>query len=95
MLAALDFWLEPTQEIVIADGANTPDIKQMVKLIHHKFLPNTVVLLHEKGNKIAAIEQIIPSSKNQTTIVCVRTMSVTVRLIKLMIFIKDFLRSLW
>ena len=40
----------------------------MLKLVHSKFLPNAVVLLHEQGKKGTAIEQIIPFVKNQTAI---------------------------
>ncbi len=68
MLTALNFWLGPTQEIVIAGDANAQDTKQMTKLVHSKFLPDGVVLLHEQGQKGSAIEQIIPFIKNQTTI---------------------------
>jgi uncharacterized protein YyaL (SSP411 family) len=68
MLTAVDLWLGPTREIVIAGDADAEDTKQMVKLIHSKFLPEAVVLLHEQGKKGAAIEQIIPFIKNQTTI---------------------------
>ena len=77
MLMALNFWLGPTQEIVIAGDANSTDIKQMLKLIHSRFMPNAVVLLHEQGSKGLAIEQIVPFIKNQiatggktTTYVC-------------------------
>ena len=40
----------------------------MINLIHSKFLPNAVVLLHEQGQKGSAIERIIPFVKNQTAI---------------------------
>ena len=51
MLLALNFWLGPTQEIVIAGDIDASDTKQMINLIHSKFLPNAVVLLHEQGLK--------------------------------------------
>jgi uncharacterized protein YyaL (SSP411 family) len=66
MLRALDFWLGPTQEIVIAGDADAQDTKQMLHLLGSKFLPNAVVLLHEQGEKGLAIEQIVPFVKNQT-----------------------------
>lgn len=68
MLTALNFWLGPTQEIVIAGNVDAQDTKQMINLIHNKFLPNTLVLLHEQGQRGSAIEQIIPFAKNQTAI---------------------------
>ena len=66
ILTALNFWLGPTQEIVIAGNAKSMDTKQMLKLLGSKFLPNAVVLLHKQGEKGTAIEQIIPFVKNQT-----------------------------
>jgi len=68
MLTALNFCLGPTQEIVIAGDTDASDTKQMINLIHSKFLPNAVVLLHEQGQKGSAIERIIPFVKNQTAI---------------------------
>jgi uncharacterized protein YyaL (SSP411 family) len=68
MLTALDFRLGPTQEIVISGNVEATDTKQMLKLIHSKFLPNAVVLLHEQDKKGTAIERIIPFVKNQTTL---------------------------
>ena len=65
MLMALNFLLGPTQEIVIAGNAGSTDTKQMLKLVHGKFMPNAVVLLHEQGSKGAAIEQIVPFITNQ------------------------------
>ncbi|MHC4396379.1 MAG: thioredoxin domain-containing protein [Planctomycetota bacterium] len=65
MLTSLNFLLGPTQEIVIAGSADAKDTRQMLHLIRSKFLPNTVVLLHEQGT---AIEQIIPFVKNQIAI---------------------------
>ena len=66
ILITLNFWLGPTQEIVIAGDTNAQDTKQIINLIRSKFLPNMVVLLHEQGNEGTAIERIIPVVKNQT-----------------------------
>jgi len=68
MMKALNFWLGPTQEIVIAGDANAQDTTQMTNLVHNKFLPDAVVLLHKQGPKGSLIEQIIPFIKNQTAI---------------------------
>jgi uncharacterized protein YyaL (SSP411 family) len=65
MLIALNFWLGPSQEIVISGDADSKDTKQMIELVQSKFLPNAVVLLHEQGS---AIEQIVPFVKNQIAI---------------------------
>ena len=68
MLIALDFSIGPAQEIVIAAEAHQPDTKEMLKLIHSRFLPNTVVLLHQTGKAGEAIEKIIPFVKFQVAI---------------------------
>lgn len=68
MLIALDFWIGPTQEIVVAGDRQQTDTEGMLKLIRSKFLPNTVVLLHETGKSGEAIEKIVPFLKGQTAI---------------------------
>jgi uncharacterized protein YyaL (SSP411 family) len=68
MLRALDFRLGPTQEIIIAGNADAPDVKQMLKLIHGKFLPNAVVLLHEPDKADSALYNTVPFIKNQIAI---------------------------
>jgi len=68
MLTALNFWLGPTQEIVIAGNADATDTKQMLKLVRSKFLPNAVVLLHEQDNANSDIYRIVPFIKNQVVI---------------------------
>ena len=68
MLAGLDFWLGPTQEIVIAGKADAPDTKQMLNSLRGKFLPNTVVLLNEEGDAGSEVYNIAPFIKNQGSI---------------------------
>jgi uncharacterized protein YyaL (SSP411 family) len=68
MLVALNFWLGPAQEIVIAGNAKSTDTKQMITLVRSKFLPNAVVLLHDRNAAGPAIERIVPFVKNQTII---------------------------
>ena len=65
MMAALNFWLGPTQEIVIAGNADAPDTKQMLGLLHGKFLPNAVVLFREEEDASSDIYKIAPFIKNQ------------------------------
>ena len=65
MLRAVDFWLGPTREIVVAGDRSRTDTKKMLKLIHSNFLPNTVTLLHDTGK---AGEEIVPFTKNLTMI---------------------------
>ena len=61
-------FLVSLQEIIIAGDANKPDTKQILNLVCHKFLPNTIVLLHEQNVAGSDIEQVVPFIKNQTTI---------------------------
>ena len=68
MLTAVNFWLGPTQEIVIAGVAEETDTKQMLKLLSSKFLPNAIVLLHEQGDVNSDIYKIVPFIKNQVAI---------------------------
>ncbi len=68
MLTALNFWLGPTQEIVIAGNPDAPDTKQMLKLLRSKFLPNAVVLFHEENLAGSDIHKIAPFIKNQVII---------------------------
>ncbi len=68
MLIALNFSIGPAREIVIAADASRPDTKEMLKLIHRRFLPNTVVLLHQTGKAGEAIEKIAPFVKFQVAI---------------------------
>jgi hypothetical protein len=65
-LTALDFQAGPTKEIIIAGNADSPDVKQMLKLIHSTFLPNAVVLLHEPDKADSALYNAVPFIKNQT-----------------------------
>jgi uncharacterized protein YyaL (SSP411 family) len=74
MLVALDFWLGPRQEIIIAGDAHAPDTQRMLKAVHSKFLPNAIVMLHDPahpGQSAAegadsAFYEIIPFVEYQT-----------------------------
>ncbi len=68
MLTALDFQLGPTQEIIVTADRNQADTMKMLKLVHSKFLPNAVILLHETGQAGKAIEEIVPFIKEQVAI---------------------------
>jgi len=68
MLTALNFWLGPTQEIVITGHADADDTKRMLKLVHSKFLPNAVVLFHEPDTVDSAVYKVVPFTKNYRAI---------------------------
>jgi uncharacterized protein YyaL (SSP411 family) len=68
MVTALDFWLGPTKEIIIAGNADKTDVKRMLKLMHSTFLPNAIALLHEPDKSNSALYNTVPFIKNQITI---------------------------
>ncbi|MHC4573759.1 MAG: thioredoxin domain-containing protein [Planctomycetota bacterium] len=68
MLVALDFWLGPTQEIVIAGDPKGADTEDMLGLLRRKFLPRAVVLFHGTGEAGQAIEKQVPFVKGQIAI---------------------------
>ncbi len=68
MLMAVDFWLGPRQEIVIAGDSHANDTKQMLKSVRSRFLPNAVILLHQKDSDGKAIEKIVPFLAAQKSI---------------------------
>jgi len=64
-LIALDQWLGPSQEIVIAGEPRAADTAAMVQLVQRGFFPRAVVLLHPPGPAGAAIERLVPFVKQQ------------------------------
>jgi hypothetical protein len=68
MLGALSFSLGPGSEIIIAGDSDAADTKQMLKLIGGKFLPNSVVLLHDQDKADSSLYEVVPFLKNQTAI---------------------------
>jgi len=68
MLEALSFWLGPAREIVIAGDTDAEDTQRLLELIHGKFLPNAVILLHDRNKADTALYEAVPFVKNQTAI---------------------------
>jgi len=50
LLIALDFALGPSNEIMIAGAPDDPAVRQMLRVIYGRFLPNKVVALHPPGD---------------------------------------------
>ena len=65
MLNAADLAIGPTQEVVIAGEHTSPQTVAMVRLLHSRFLPRTVVVLHPPGTSGQAIETLVPYVKAQ------------------------------
>ncbi|MHC4156522.1 MAG: hypothetical protein ACYST6_16610 [Planctomycetota bacterium] len=68
MLVALDFSIGPTQEIVIAGDPEQADTKEMLKLLHRRFLPRAVILFHATGDAGKSIEKQVPFLEGQVAI---------------------------
>ncbi len=57
-LAALDFIIGPSQEIVIVENQNGKSSRSMIEAIHRQFVPNKVLLLRsaaQPGDRISAL----------------------------------------
>ena len=64
-LIALDFWLGPSQEIVIAGTPAMPETQAMLRVVHRRFLPRAVLTVQPADNTAPAIEALIPFIKAQ------------------------------
>ncbi len=68
LLAALDFALGPTREIVIAGNAARDDTRQMLAVLWGRFMPHTVILLTGEGPDRRALERIVPSIREMEAV---------------------------
>jgi len=68
MLEALSFLLAPGSEIVIAGKSDAADTGAMLKVIRTRFLPNSVVLLHDQDGANSELYEAAPFVKNQTAV---------------------------
>lgn len=64
-LIALDFWLGPSQEIVIAGDPTAADTQQMLQAVYGRFLPRAVLAVHPVGDAAQAVEALVPFIKDQ------------------------------
>ncbi len=64
-LIALDFWLGPSQEIVIAGDPDSADTRQMLRAVYGRFLPRAVLAVHPVGEAAQAVEALVPFIKEQ------------------------------
>jgi uncharacterized protein YyaL (SSP411 family) len=69
MLCAFDFFVGPSQEIVIAtNNSGKNEAKKMLKVLRSSFLPNSVLLMHQDNKDKPILEKIAPYIKGQTSI---------------------------
>ena len=65
LLIALDFWLGPSQEIVIAGVPASADTRQMLRAVQQRFLPRAILALQPSDASSAEVEALIPFIKTQ------------------------------
>ena len=64
-LIALDCWLGPSQEIVIAGDPASADTQEMLRAVYGRFLPRAVLAVHPVGDAAQTIEALVPFIKEQ------------------------------
>jgi uncharacterized protein YyaL (SSP411 family) len=65
MLIALNFWLGPQREIIIAGDSRAADTQQMFELVRSTFMPNAVFLRHDQSRADPALYKLIPFIEHQ------------------------------
>lgn len=63
-LAALDFIIGPSREIVIVESQNGGNLRAMVETIHRNFVPNKVLLLRPSDQQTDRITALAPFTKD-------------------------------
>ncbi|HEX7077998.1 MAG TPA: thioredoxin domain-containing protein [Candidatus Eisenbacteria bacterium] len=66
-LIALDFAFGPTREIVVAGEAEAPDTRALLAEARRHYLPRTVLLLREPGERGEALARLAPFTAAQAT----------------------------
>ncbi|MBI3011974.1 MAG: thioredoxin domain-containing protein [Candidatus Omnitrophica bacterium] len=64
-LSALDFWVGPSQEIVIAGDLASADTQEMLRAVYGRFLPRTLLAVHPVGEAAQTVEALVPFIKAQ------------------------------
>jgi len=64
LLAALDFMLGPSKEIVIAGDASLDTTRRMIQAVQQRFLPNKVLLLIPDGTADDDLRSLSPFLEN-------------------------------
>ncbi|MBN1309756.1 MAG: thioredoxin domain-containing protein [Chitinispirillaceae bacterium] len=66
MLTALDYWLGPRREAVIATGCSEEENGLFISEIYRHFAPRTFVFLHRAGEAGRTLEAVVPFVKDLT-----------------------------
>ena len=67
-MAAADFAIGPSYEVVIAGDLQSDDTRQMLDAIRGIFVPNKIVILHPTDQKPPSIDDIVPFIKDYSSI---------------------------
>ena len=65
MLAAVDFYLGPNQEIVVAGDIEKQDTRQMLRALNQNYMPRAVRIFHSSGPDAAEVERLVAFVKEQ------------------------------
>jgi hypothetical protein len=68
LMAAVDFAVGPSYEVVIAGGSQANDTKQMLDAIRGLFVPNKIVILRSTDQQSSEIDGIAPFIKDHSSI---------------------------
>ncbi len=68
LMAAVDFAVGPSCEVVIAGDSRADDTKEMLKAVNKLFIPNKIVLLRPTEQEESGITRIAPFTVNQVDI---------------------------
>jgi uncharacterized protein len=60
LLCALDFYLNKPKQIVIAGKADAVDTLAMLRALHERYLPNSIVILAEGGESQKSLVKLMP-----------------------------------
>jgi uncharacterized protein YyaL (SSP411 family) len=60
MLMAVDFYLGPSQEVVIAGDPDDQGTQEMLRSVRTRFIPRKVLLFHPTGSPAREIEKLVP-----------------------------------
>lgn len=66
MLIALDFYLGPTKEIVVAGKRESRDTKEIFESINRHYLPRKVVLFNSDDTEGKELQELVPFLENMT-----------------------------
>ena len=64
LLAALDFALGPTREVVVAGAPDHPETQGLLRVLRSRFLPGKVVLLRPSSGGTAVLDRLAPYTQH-------------------------------